>query len=129
MKYLLIALTLLGCGFAYAQFQPTGQPVEGVPVIQSTVNGSATITTGNTFQTLLASVIGTTTHRSSLTIQNNNTNGDLCWVYIGSGSAITPSSVQLSQGSSYGRYWPFVPSDIIKGTCATAGDSLYVDTQ
>ena len=50
-----------------------------------TFNQSVTITTGNTFQTVLNAIAaGSTTPRRSLTIQNNNTTSDNCWVYVGS---------------------------------------------
>ena len=90
-----------------------------------TLNGSAVITAGNTFQTVLAAA-----PRWSLTIQNNNAS-DSCWVYIGSGSATKGTSIQLdtTHGTAYTRYFPYVPSDAIQATCATTSDTLYVDTQ
>src|ERR1700688_3952938 len=90
-----------------------------------TLNGSAVITAGNTFQTVLAAA-----PRWSLTIQNNNAS-DSCWVYIGSGSATKGTSIQLdtTHGTAYTRYFPYVPSDAIQAACATTSDTLYVDTQ
>ena len=89
-----------------------------------TLNKSATIAAGNTFQTILPAA-----SPWSLTIQNNNTNSDNCWIFIGSGTASKGASILLGPGGSYGRYYPYVPSDVIQGTCATTSDTLYVDTQ
>lgn len=95
-----------------------------------TVGSSLLITTGNTFQQLLPSVPVNSGARRSLTIQNNNVNGDLCWVYIGTlAQASTPTAIQLGQGIPYGRYYPYVPSDQINVTCTTAGDAVYADYQ
>lgn len=114
-----------------------------------TVNNSAAITTGNTYQLLLASVPTNSAGRRSLTIQNNQQSGtDLCFVFIGSqivagtttittnittgGGTIMnagKASIVLAVGQAYTRYYPYVPSDAIFGTCATTGDTLYVDTQ
>jgi hypothetical protein len=35
----------------------------------------------------------------------------------------------LVAGGSYTRYYPYVPSDEIEGTCATTSDTLYIDFQ
>lgn len=94
-----------------------------------TTNGSVTITTGNTFQTVLAALGAPPAIRRSLTIENNNTNGDNCWVFVGSGSATEGTAILLTKGGSYQRYYPYVPSDAIQATCATTSDTLYVDTQ
>jgi hypothetical protein len=116
-----------------AQGNQTGASVEGIPVNRSTVNGSITITTGNTFQTVLASNLTTqfgqtVTPRYALTIENNNAS-DSCWLYLGNGTATKAISILLLPGGSYTRYWPFVPSDQIQATCSTTSDTLYVDTQ
>lgn len=122
-----LALALLTAATALAD----GNPVSGVPINRSTLNSSVVITTGATFQPVLASIIGTTTaittQRQSLTIQNNNTNTDNCWIFIGSGTATAAKSIILAPGQAYTRYWPFVPSDAIQATCTTANDTLYVD--
>src|SRR6185437_5895153 len=97
-------------------------------VNRSTLNASVTIATGNTFQTVL-SAMGATTQRQALTIQNNNTNTDNCWVFIGSGSATEAKSIILAPGQAYTRYWPYAPSDAIQATCATTSDTLYADVQ
>ena len=108
--------------FAFpAQAQQTNAP---------TVNGSVTIATGNTFQGVLTAVATPPAIRRSMTIQNNNTNGDNCWIFIGAtGSATKATSILLGQGGSYQRYFPYVPSDNIAATCATTSDTLYIDTQ
>lgn len=105
-----------------------GTSVSGVAINRSTLNSSAVITTGNTFQQVLASNFGTSTQRQSLTIQNNNAT-DNCWIFVGSGSATTGKSILLFAGQAYTRYWPFVPSDAIQATCATTSDTLYIDNQ
>jgi hypothetical protein len=102
-----------------------------------TVNGSVTITTGNTFQTVLAAVPTGGVARRSLTIQNNNSNSscqsantcDLCWVFIGAGAATTGKAIELAATQAYTRYYPYTPSDAIQATCANNSDTLYVDTQ
>jgi len=123
----LIAVFLLACVPAFAQ-------VVDLP----TTNGSVSITTGNTFQTVLAATGFTKGQsRRSLTIQNNNAtttcmaagNCDLCWVFIGSGTATEAKSIQLSATQAYTRYYPYVPSDAIQATCSSNSDTLYIDTQ
>lgn len=115
---------LLAASAAYAQTS-----VSGTPTNRTTVNRSAVITTGNTFQTVLAATDpGADVPRRSLTIQNNNAS-DSCWVYVGSGTATKATSILLTTGGSYVRYWPYVPNDVIQATCASNSDTLYVDTQ
>jgi hypothetical protein len=106
-----------------------------------TVNMSAKITTGLTYQQLLPK----DDTRKSLTIQNNNTT-DNCEIIFGSpflaadttatsrtvnGTSLTAlqASIVLTPGLSFTRYYPHLPSDIILGTCTTTGDSLYIDIQ
>lgn len=93
---------------------------------------TVTISVGNTYQTILTPVPIGGVARRSVTIQNNNTSADSCWIYIGSlASATKATSIILdsNHGSAYTRYYPFAPSDQINATCATGGDSLYVDFQ
>lgn len=106
----ILLITLL-CGPAFAQ--------SALP----TDNDSVTIATGNTFQTILSA-------RSprSLTIENNNA-GDNCWITVDGGSPTKAKAIMLLPGGSYTRYYPYVPNAAIQGTCATTGDSIYVDTQ
>jgi hypothetical protein len=103
-----------------------GSPALAQTVAQTT-NGSVTITTGNTFQTILAAITQTN-QRRSLTIENNNAT-DSCWLFIGSGTATKGTSILLTSGGSYTRYYPYVPSDAIQATCATPSNTLYVNTQ
>ena len=126
---LLAAFVTSGIGLVHGQnIVDTGTSVSGVPINRSTVNASVVIAIGGTFQTVLASTLGTSTPRKALTIENNNAT-DSCWVYLGSGSATEGTSILLLAGGSYSRYWPFVPSDAIKATCANTSDTLYVDYQ
>jgi hypothetical protein len=94
----------------------------------ATTNGSVVITTSNTFQTVL-----TSGRRLSLTIQNNNTSTDSCWIMFGKGvtaaNATKAKSIELLQGQAYTRYYPYIPLDEIEGTCASGSDSLYIDTE
>jgi len=95
---------------------------------RTTINGSVVIATGNTFQKILSAG-----SPWSVTIQNNNTNTDNCWIQFGVGvtaaNATTAKAILLKPGGSWGRYYPFIPSDEIEGTCAGTSDTLYVDTQ
>lgn len=93
----------------------------------ATTNDSKVIATGNTFQTIVGAVGLPPAIRRSLTIQNNNTNTDNCWIFVGSGVATTANSILLAPGGSFQRYFPYVPSDLIQGTCATTGDTIYAD--
>lgn len=134
-KLLLAALFLLvGCLPTFAAVVSTS-PTKAAPV---------KITAGLTYQSILA----VNTFRNSLTIQNNNT-ADSCQIIIvgvgspwlagdttatsrtvnGTSMTAIQASILLLPGTSYTRYYPFVPSDLILGTCTTTGDSLYVDTQ
>lgn len=136
MRFLWLLIFLaLGCGAAAAQTGVIPNCYNGTnangaamwtacPGKLTTTNHSATIATGNTFQTVLTG----SKALNSLTIENNNAT-DSCWLYIGSGSATKAASILLLAGGSYTRYEPFVPSDNIQATCATTADTLYVDTQ
>jgi hypothetical protein len=107
-----IALLLGSAAFAQTPLAPT-----------DTV---ATIEAGNKFQQVLAS---SGTERRMLRISNNNTNGDSCWVFVGSGRASKEGSYAVPPGKEYLRYPPFVPSDAIQATCASSSDTLYVEYQ
>lgn len=113
---------------APGSIQPPGATVSGAPINRSTLNTAVVITAGNTFQTILVAQ-GSSTQRQSLTIENNNTNSDNCWLFIGSGTATKAISILLLPGGSYTRYWPFVPSDAIQATCTTTNDTMYMDNQ
>lgn len=153
MHKILLALmcALVGACPAIAQNGGSGQStVYGSASIRSTVNGSVKITTGNTFQQILPSITtNAAAIRQSLTIQNNQTTTDNCFIIIGGNGQITSgtttlstnitiggvtvtaeqASILLTPGLPYQRYWPYVPSDAIYGTCTTSSDSLYIDTQ
>ena len=96
------------------------------PAPQEPTGNLVTIETGNKFQQV---VPATGTKRRGLTIKNNNTNNDSCWVFIGSGRASKENSIVLDPSSSYVRYWPFASLDAIQATCASSSDSLYVEYQ
>ena len=68
------------CAFAIA-FLLLGAPARA-QTNAATTNGSATITTGNTFQAVLAALAAPPATRRSLTIENNNAS-DNCWVDFG----------------------------------------------
>jgi hypothetical protein len=124
----ILAALFFGLSLRLAFGQAANNPVIDAP----TNNGSVTITSGNAFQTILSAVTlvgGLPGPRHSLTIQNNNTNGDNCWLFVGTAVASAGRSILLAQGASYTRYFPYVPSDALQGTCATTSDTLYVDTQ
>jgi hypothetical protein len=104
------------------------QPDARAQTNAATTNGSVTITAGNTFQTVLSAVAAPPAIRRSLTIQNNNAS-DSCWLFIGGGSATKATSILLTTGQAYTRYYPYVPTDAIQATCASTSDTLYVDTQ
>jgi hypothetical protein len=138
---LAIGALLLISASAFAQPSTLGDPVP-------TNNTSVKITTGLTYQQILPSVPVNSGARRSVTIQNNQTNTDNCFLIIGT-NQVTPAttttatsitingvsvtaaqaSILLGPGTAYQRYFPYVPSDIIYGTCTTTGDSMYVDTQ
>lgn len=116
--------------FAFAWLASPATAAENVLAFPTT-NASVVITTGNTFQTVLA-IVSPTAGRRSLTIQNNNAT-DSCWISFGvgvtAGNATKGKSILLLAGQSYTRYFPYVPSDEIEATCATTSDTLYVDSQ
>ena len=111
--------------FAMAVLQ-TAAHAQSIPAV--TANASAVITTGNTFQTVLAALAQGAIGRRSLTIENNNAT-DSCWITVDGGAATKGTAILLLPGGSYARYYPYVPSQAIQATCATTGDTLYVDTQ
>jgi hypothetical protein len=109
-----LAIALLLGSTAFAQTPPA--PTKTV----------VTINTANKFQQVLAS---SGTPRRMLSIGNNNTNGDSCWVFVGSGQAYKEGSYEVPPGREYLRYPPFVPSDAIQATCASSKDTLDVEYQ
>ena len=111
--------------------QTPSETVAGLATNRSTVNGSGTITAGGTFQQILPSIVGNAgVARQAVTIQNNNTGTDACWLHIGTGTPTLANSILLAAPSgSYQRYWPNVPSDAMQITCTTTSDTFYLDTQ
>lgn len=116
---------------------PSGAAAQvNVPNLPTT-NSPATITSGNAFQTVLPALATGKPPRRSLTIENNNST-DNCWIAFGTtvngtvitaGNATKAESIVLLPGGSYQRYYPYIPSDEIEGTCATSNDTLYIDYQ
>ena len=109
-----LAIALLLGSTAFAQTSPT--PTDTV----------VTINTANKFQQVLAS---SGTARRMLRIGNNNTNDDICWVFVGSGPASKEASYPISPGEEYLRYPPFVSPDAIQATCESSSDTLEVEYQ
>ncbi len=130
---LLAPLLLVSGSYAIAQrgtnTQTPSQTVAGLATERSTVNASVSVVTGGTFQQILPSIIGNAgVSRQSINIENNNRNNDNCLIFVGPmASATAATAILLLPGGSYSRYWPFVPSDQISGTCANNGDSIYAD--
>jgi hypothetical protein len=87
-----------------------------------------TVATGNKFQEVVPPD-KSGAERRTLTVQNNNTNGDSCWVYVGSDKASKEGSNVLAPGKEYARYWPFASSDAVQATCASSSDTLQVEYQ
>jgi hypothetical protein len=106
-----LAMALLLGSTAFAQTPP------------ASTKKVVTINTANKFQQVLA---GGTTLRM-LRIGNNNNDRDSCWVFVGSGPASKEGSYAVLPGKEYLRYPPFVPSDVIQGTCASSSDTLDVE--
>lgn len=88
----------------------------------ATTNGAVTITTGGTFQTVL-SALSSSGSRHSLTIQNNNTNGDNCWIYVGSGTATAGSGTYTgAMKSAFGLDSASMTAILNAGTKATTAN-------
>ncbi len=117
MKRFLPGPTAVAALFAAALFpgQASAQVTNA-----ATTNGSVVIATGNTFQTILSALGSPPSSRRSLTIQNNQTTTDNCWVFVGSGSATKATSILLPPGQAYDRYFPYgaVRCDVTVPTCA-----------
>jgi hypothetical protein len=95
---------------------------------QEQTSNSVTIEVANKFQQVVPpNKAGM--ERRALTIQNNNSNADNCWVHLGSDKASQTNSNLLAPGASYIRYWPFASSDAIQATCASGSDTLQVEYQ
>lgn len=98
MRLLFALIVCLLPSLAAAQPSPpqqSGQPVEGVPLSQSSINGSEVITTGLTYQLLLA---GSVTRRNFQIQQNNVSNtSDVCYLLYGAN--ITSQVVIAANGT------------------------------
>lgn len=93
----LICGLLLWAGGAWAQNQP--QPVATQPVQGGSVNASGTIATTGTFQSVIATAIGSGRSRQGCLVQNIGSN--TMFVFFGPiASATTPTGFQLTSGSS-----------------------------
>ena len=92
---------------------------------RTTQNMSVSVTMGTVFQPILT--VAQT--RIQITIQNNNTSTDNCWIHVGTGTPTTSNSMLLTPSQAYTRYYPYIPSDAIQGTCTTSADTIYVDIQ
>jgi hypothetical protein len=60
-----------------------------------------TIVTANSFQRVLPPNKADAPQRRTFTIENTNTNGDSCWIYLGSESASKEASQKIIAGQSY----------------------------
>lgn len=109
-------------GYSYAQ-----QPVAIQPLQVTTQNGSTTITTTNTFQSIFAASTATR-GRAACTVQNNGTHN--MFVFFGDiASALTPTAVQLTPAQSVNcASGPVVLKDQVSIT-GTAGEQFYAGQQ
>jgi hypothetical protein len=132
--------------FALLGGLPTSLYAQGLTNTASVTPVPVKITSGLTYQSILASAASNNRH--AITIQNNNAT-DSCYIIIvgqaspflvGDTTSTThtiggvsltgaQASILLLAGGSYTRFFPYIPPDQILGTCTTTGDSIYVDTQ
>lgn len=149
MKEILAILIIGLIAFSSARGQSL---VQGSAVDITPQNHSVTITTGNTFQTVLTATTlvpggQTSSPRRTLKIQNNNTNTDNCFiddtglVKAGNTTSTNVTTVDsntitaaqasdlLSPGGSEYYSWPIVPNGVIVATCAGNGDSIKISIQ
>jgi redox-sensitive bicupin YhaK (pirin superfamily) len=124
-------------GSAWAQqgapgSNPAAAAMSGWPTNRSTYVSSVTITAAGVFQTMLPALSAAVQPvRQQLTINNNNSVASNCWVFFnpGTASATVSNSFLLTQGQSYRRDWPFVPSDAVQATCSITNGTLYFDIE
>lgn len=84
-------------------------------------NNSGTITTGGTFQTLLA----VNSNRKGCLIQNPAAASETLFVFVGSGIASTAKSFALSAGSAFSCFaGNIVISDVIQVEAATTSHTF-----
>jgi hypothetical protein len=126
----LVALVFLLAGVYSAAAQQsnyTPAPAfSGSVLNRSTLTTPTTITTANTFQTILPSTQSGTNIRQALTVENNNASNVYCYLYFGSSTATSPNSLLLNSGVFYRWDWPIAPSDSLQATCTLTGASLFV---
>ncbi len=145
---------LLATAVAASLFAAAAFSVAQAQTNAATIPLPVKITTGGTFQLILPAIGAPPAMRRLLIIENNNVSAasfsaDLCYIIVGGAGQVVAGTTTLSTnitingvtltaaqassvysaGGSYNRTWPLVPSDAVYGTCATTGDSLYVETQ
>lgn len=103
-----------------------------VPAAAAVTDASATITTGGTFQQVLAA----NASRKTLHVQNIcsvagecTSTGDNCRVYEAAGTPTSHNSYVLAPNQDYLRSGGTVPSGAIKVTCDSTGDHIVVTEQ
>jgi hypothetical protein len=118
--------------------QISGGGSAGVVITQTqaapTTDGSASITTGGTFQQVLPA----NTSRKTLEMQNIcsvaaggcvATSDNCYWTTVATASATKANSFLLAPGAYYGRLNGVVPSDAISVTCDGTGDKFKFASQ
>lgn len=130
----ILVIAVLSLVFApLAAYGQSATPVTGIPNNKTTINRSVSIASGTVFQAILSKG-----SYKSITIQNNNTNTDNCWITFGTttggtlitaGNATVGESIILAPGQGYSRFFPSILFDEVEATCTNTNDTLYVDTQ
>ena len=129
MRKILILFVALSVGASAPTLAGGEPPVVTYPQGRSSVNVSGTITSTNTFQSVIASVVGgISQNRASCTIQNNGTH--TMYVFPGPiANATLTNSVQVPTGGFFYCYTGVtVLVDQISIT-GTAGDAFYAAYQ
>lgn len=136
------ALAISGGWHAWGWFIRTAG-AQALPTATVT-NHSIKVTTGLTYQAIALPLT-----RVSMTFQNNvgNPSTDVCYIDItgkvaagnttstsvtvdGTTMTAAQASITLSNGGSDGRYTGYIPGNVaVVGTCTTAGDAIYADSQ
>ena len=124
--FIVLGVTFIALAYVLSSSQTFAQQISQTSVPPAPTHKSVTIVIGNNFQQVLNA---STTALRMLRISNNNSNGDSCWVFVGSGQASKEDSYKVPAGKEYLRYPPFVPSDAIQGTCASGSDTLDIEYQ
>lgn len=102
-----------------------------------TYHFAGTVTVGGTFQTVATT--GAPSVRQSIEFVNVcsvsgncNATTDVCYVYMGSGTANTANSIIVqpsTPGNSYLRSSGAIPNDAIQVTCTATGDKFLLNVQ